>query len=145
MNEHLPKSQTKTTITHLGDVTVSTEVEGRVGRSAYEPIAHSSWEQTQGLHRKSGGKMWRTTGWNPKHPGVFKRLVASGGDENPELHKPNENCLHASNIKHPWKKPWVPDASCQGASTMISASPGFSRDVLFSNTVVSKLPCSVFV
>lgn len=74
-------------------------------------LAHGSWDQTQGLHRKSGGKTWRTTGWNPKHPGVFKRLVASGGDENPELHKPNENCLHASNIKHPWKKPWVPDAS----------------------------------
>ena len=104
-------------------------------------LAHGSWDQTQGLHRKSGGKTWRTAGWNPKHPGVFKRLVASGGDENPELYKPNENCYACIKHQTSMEKTMVPDASCQGASTMISASPGFSRDVLFSNTVVSKLPC----
>lgn len=98
-----PKNQTKTTVTHLADVTFSTEV--------WKGRKISLWTNSPRQLRsnpRSPQKIWlqnvRTTGWNPNHPGVFKLLVASCGDENPELHKSNENCLRASNIKHPWKK-----------------------------------------
>ena len=94
---------------------------------------------------RSSQKIWwqnvRTTGWNPKHPGIFKWIWCWWNPGTPWFSNENRH-QNVSNIHGASTHGVIPGDGLQGASTMTSASPGFSRDVLFSKTVVSKLPCT---